>query len=292
MKIKDKYNKGKHVISFEVFPPKNDEDINKLYNTISEIKILNPDFVSVTYGAGGSTREKTVEIASTVKNKLNIEVMAHLTCVNSTISDIDNTLSELKSHNIENVLALRGDPPQGQENFTKTLGGFGYASELTGHIKTCHDFSVGVAGYPEGHIEAVDLNSDIEKLKIKVDNGADFIITQLFFNNDYFYKFRDICVKNGINIPIIPGILPILNYKSIKRITSLCRTDIPKDLSDKLDKNQDNKSEIEKIGLEYAVSQISDLLDNDIDGIHLYTMNKSDEMIYIYNAVKDKIKRS
>ncbi|HBD94178.1 MAG: methylenetetrahydrofolate reductase [NAD(P)H] [Spirochaetes bacterium GWF1_31_7] len=291
MKIKDIYNKNKHIISCEVFPPKNDDDILKLYNTINEIKEISPDFVSVTYGAGGSTRDKTVEIASHVKNIIGIEVMAHLTCVNSTVSDIDKTLDELKSRNIENVLALRGDPPQGQENFTKTLGGFGFASELTRHISANHCFSIGVAAYPEGHIEAKDLATDIENLKIKVDSGADFMVTQLFFDNSYFYKFRELCAKKGINIPMIPGILPILNYNSVKRITSLCGTIIPAKLKELLEKNQDNKEEIEKIGIDYAIKQISDLLDNEIDGIHLYTMNKSNETKAIFNAVKEKIMR-
>ncbi|OHD05366.1 MAG: methylenetetrahydrofolate reductase [NAD(P)H] [Spirochaetes bacterium GWD1_27_9] len=291
MFIKNMFQKGKHVVSFEVFPPKKEDDVLKLYHTIEDLKSLNPDYVSVTYGAGGTTRDKSVDIASHIKNHINLEVVAHLTCVNNTKNDVINVLDQLKSHNIKNILALRGDPSQGQTNFTKTIGGFGYAYELVDFIKDKYDFSVAVAGYPEGHIETPDLDKDISYLKMKVEAGADVIITQLFFNNDDFYKFRDIAVKKGINIPIIPGIFPILNYKSVQRITSLCGAKIPSNLVSILEKNQDNIEEIEKIGIEYAIKQLDDLLNTDIEGVHFYSMNKSKEIKEIYNGVKNKIKR-
>lgn len=291
MFIKDMYKSGMHVVSFEVFPPKKDDDIEKLYQTITELKCLKPDYVSVTYGAGGSTRDKTVNIASHIKNKLKIETMAHLTCVNSKKEDIENVLNELKSNNIENILALRGDPPQGQTNFTKTIGGFGYASELVNFINSKGKWSVSVAGYPEGHIESKSLESDIDYLKMKVDNGAGVVITQLFFDNEDFYKFRDITDKKRINVPIVPGVFPILNFNAIKRITSLCGSKIPPSLLNRLEKAQDNQSDIEKIGVEHAIKQAENLLDNDIPGIHFYSMNKSKETKEIYDAVASKIKR-
>lgn len=291
MFIKDMYKKGKHVVSFEVFPPKKDDDIEKLYQTITELKSLNPDYVSITYGAGGSTRDKTVSIASHIKNELKLETMAHLTCVNSTKEDIHNILIQLKKNNIENILALRGDPPQGQTNFTKTIGGFEYASELVEFINSKKEWSVAVAGYPEGHIENRDLEKDIEYLKIKVDSGADFIITQLYFDNEDFYRFRDKAVEKGINIPIVPGIFPILNFKAIQRITSLCGAKIPADLFKNLEKVQDNQGEIENVGINHSIKQLGDLLDNEIPGVHFYSMNKSVEIKRIYDAVSSKIRR-
>ncbi len=291
MFIKDMYKKGKHVVSFEVFPPKKDDDVDKLYQTITELKSLNPDYVSITYGAGGSTRDKTVSIASHIKNTLKLETMAHLTCVNSTKEDIHNILIQLKKNNIENILALRGDPPQGQTNFTKTIGGFEYASELVEFINSKKEWSVAVAGYPEGHIENRDLGKDIEYLKIKVDSGADFIITQLYFDNEDFYRFRDKAVEKGINIPIVPGIFPILNFKAIQRITSLCGAKIPADLFKNLEKVQDNQEEIEKVGIDHSIKQLDNLLDNEIPGVHFYSMNKSVEIKRIYDAVSSKIRR-
>jgi methylenetetrahydrofolate reductase (NADPH) len=236
---------------------------------------LKPDFISVTYGAGGSTREKTIEISSKVKNEFNLEVLAHLTCVQSTKDDIAGILDLLKEENVENVLALRGDPPEGTERFIKTEGGFEYANELVHFIKTRDNFSVGVAGYPEGHIEAPNLKGDMTNLKRKVDAGADFIITQLFFNNDAFYNFRDRAMALGIHVPILPGIFPVLNYNQIIRIASLAGVKIPSKLREKVEKNKDNPQEVEKYGIEYAIIQVDNLIKNEIAGLHLYCMNKS-----------------
>lgn len=291
MFIRDIFKEKKFVLSFEVFPPKKESDVENLYKTIVELKELTPDFVSVTYGAGGSTRDKTVEIASHIKNNIGIEAMAHLTCVNSTKEDIKNVLEQLQDQNIENILALRGDPPAGEENFTKTIGGFGYASELVDFIKNNGDWSIGVAGYPEGHIQTPNLTEDIKNLKKKIDNGGDFILTQLYFNNKDFLEFRDLAHKNGIKVPIIPGIFPILNYKAIKKISVLCGAKIPQDLLDKLDKNQENADAIENIGIEYAIKQSRELLNYDIPGIHFYTMNKSQQIKNIYNEIKNQIMR-
>ncbi|MCH5149232.1 MAG: methylenetetrahydrofolate reductase [NAD(P)H] [Spirochaetales bacterium] len=293
MKFSDIYNnkKGKHIISYEVFPPKNDMDFNSLYRTIEDLKDINPDYVSVTYGAGGSNRNRTLEIASTIKNKIGIEVVAHLTCVNATVHDTDLMLECFKKENIENVLALRGDPPQGQENFTQTIGGFAYASELIAHISKNGNFGIAAAGYPEKHPEAASLEADVENLKRKIDNGATNVITQLFFNNDSFYRYRDLCGKKNINVKIEPGIMPILNFKSIQRMVHLCGAKIPAKLLGDLEKNQENISAIKKIGIDYAIEQIANLLDNQVDGIHFYAMNKSEDIKSIYNAVKSKIIR-
>ena len=293
MKFSDIYDnkKGKHIISYEVFPPKNDMDFTGVYQTIEDLKDINPDYVSVTYGAGGSNRDKTLESASTIKNKMGIEVAAHLTCVNATIQDTDKMLERFKKENIENILALRGDPPYGQENFTQTIGGFAYASQLIEHINKNGDFGIAAAGYPEKHPEAPSLDADIENLKRKIDNGATNVITQLFFNNEDFYKYRELCCKKNIKVKIEPGIMPILNFKSVQRMVSLCGAKIPEKLLSDLEKNQDNKEAIEKIGIDYAIEQISNLLDNEIDGIHFYAMNKSKEIKKIYHALENKIIR-
>jgi methylenetetrahydrofolate reductase (NADPH) len=275
MKIKNLFSQKRLVLSFEVFPPKREGNLESLYITITELGELKPDFISVTYGAGGSTREKTIEISSRVKNEFKLEVLAHLTCVQSTRDDIARILDSLKNENVENILALRGDPPEGTERFIKTEGGFGYANELVQFIKTRTDFSVGVAGYPEGHIEAPNLKVDMINLKRKVDAGADFILTQLFFNNDAFYNFRDLAMALRIDIPIIPGIFPILNYNQITRIASLAGVRIPARLVEKVERNKDKPEEVEKYGIEYAIIQVDNLVKDGITGLHLYCMNKS-----------------
>jgi methylenetetrahydrofolate reductase (NADPH) len=275
MKIKEMHRQKNFTLSFEVFPPKREGNLESLYATIKELKDLKPDFISVTYGAGGSTREKTIEIASKVKNEFNLEVLAHLTCVQSTKDDIAGILDLLKVDNVENILALRGDPPEGTNKFLKTAGGFGYANELVEFIKMRDDFSIGVAGYPEGHIEAPSLDVDMMNLKRKIDAGADFIITQMFFINDAFYKFRDRALALKINIPIIPGIFPILNNNQFTRIISLSGAKIPNRLREKIEKNRDNPEDVEKYGIEFAINQIENLLNNEIAGCHLYCMNKS-----------------
>jgi len=275
MKIKDLLSQNKFILSFEVFPPKREGNLDSLYVTITELAELKPDFISVTYGAGGSTREKTIEISSRVKNGFKLEVLAHLTCVQSTKDDIAGILDSLKEEDVENILALRGDPPEGTERFIKTEGGFGYANELVQFIKTRTDFSVGVAGYPEGHIDAPNLKVDMINLKRKVDAGADFILTQLFFNNDAFYNFRDHAMTLGIDVPILPGIFPILNYNQIIRIASLAGVRIPARLGEKVEKNKDKPQEVEKYGIEYAIIQVENLIKDGIAGLHLYCMNKS-----------------
>ena len=275
MKIKDILNQKKFSLSCEVFPPKRDGNLESLYTTIKELGEVKPDFISVTYGAGGSTREKTIEISSRVKNEFHMDVLAHLTCIQSTRHDLAAILDALIQENVENILALRGDPPEGTNKFLRTEGGFGYANELVEFIRARNVFSIGVAGYPEKHSEAPSLHIDMMNLKRKVDAGADFIITQLFFNNDAFYSFRDRASDLKIHIPIIPGIFPILNYNQLTRIISLSGAQIPYRLGEKIEKNKDNPEEVEKYGIEHAIIQVENLLKNETAGLHLYCMNKS-----------------
>ena len=224
---------------------------------------------------GGSTREKTIEISSRVKNEFHMDVLAHLTCIQSTRHDIAAILDALIQENVENILALRGDPPESTNKFLRTEGGFGYANELVEFIRARNAFSIGVAGYPEKHNEAPSVHIDMMNLKRKVDAGADFIITQLFFNNDAFYSFRDRASALKIQVPIIPGIFPILNYNQLTRIVSLSGAQIPYKLEEKIEKNKDNPEEVEKYGIEHAIIQVESLLKNEPAGLHLYCMNKS-----------------
>ena len=275
MLIRDLFGQKKKTLSFEVFPPVREGNLESLFKTVAELKELKPDFISVTYGAGGGTRDKTIEIASRVQNEFGSEALAHLTCVAATRDDIARIVEEMKKHNIENILALRGDPPKGEEKFVRPAGGFGFASELVSFIRELNGFCIGVAGYPEGHPEASSFDDDMKNLKKKVDAGADFIVTQLFFNNDDFYRFRDRALALKINVPIIPGIFPILNYKQVLRITELCGAKIPSALGEKLCWLKDKPEDVEKYGIEYAQKQARDLLHNEVRGLHICTMNQS-----------------
>jgi methylenetetrahydrofolate reductase (NADPH) len=281
MKIRDLFAEKKWTLSFEVFPPVREGNLESLYKTIGELKQLKPDFISVTYGAGGGTRNMTIEIASEVKNEFGQEVLAHLTCVGSTKDDVARILDDMRSQGIENILALRGDPPQGEKQFVKMEGGFGYANELVEFIRSRNDFSIGVAGYPEGHVEAPDLETDLRNLKKKVDAGADFVVSQLFFNNDVFYRFRDSAMKIGIRVPLIPGVFPILNYKQMRKCISLSNASVPEKLESRMIRLQDKPEETEKYGIEYAVRQAEDLVRNEVQGLHLYSMNRSEHVIRI-----------
>jgi len=275
MLIRDLFGQKKRTLSFEVFPPVREGNLESLFKTVAELKELKPDFISVTYGAGGGTRDKTIEIASRVINEFGSEALAHLTCVAATQNDIARIVEEMKTHNIENILALRGDPPKGEEKFVRPAGGFGFANELVSFIRGLNGFCIGVAGYPEGHPEASSFDDDLKNLKRKVDAGADFIVTQLFFNNDDFYRFRDRALALKINVPIIPGIFPILNHKQVLRITELCGAKIPSALGEKLCWLKDKPEDVEKYGIEYAQRQAYDLIRNEVHGLHICTMNQS-----------------
>ena len=275
MRIDQILAQGKPAVSFEFFPPKNEAGFKQLYQTIEDLRPLRPSYVSVTYGAGGSTREKTVELVEKIQTEIRIRSMANLTCVGHTAEEIGGILDDLWRVRIRNVLALRGDPPAGQSVFVKTEGGFGNADELTAFVKSRHDFCIGVAGYPEGHPQCLNKTRDLEYLKRKVDNGGCFVVTQLFFDNDDFYTFRDRARAMGINVPIVAGIMPILNVAQIKRFVTMCGAKIPQPLLTKLEALEHDPEAVYAAGTEYAARQCQDLLFHGADGVHFYTLNKS-----------------
>lgn len=270
MKIKELFKQKQPTISFEVFPPNKIYTLEKVYEVIDELSLLKPDFMSVTYGSGGSTRRNTVDIASKIKNINNIEALAHLTCIGATKKEIDEILKDLNKNNIENIMALRGDIPQECEN---KIGEFSHANDLIKYIKEYGDFSIGGAFYPEGHQETNDL-LDLFNLKTKVESGTDFLISQIFFENEKFYEFKEKLGKLNIKTPLIAGIMPITNGKQIRRITSMCGCSIPEKLKKILDRYEDNPIAMREAGIAYAMEQIIELISDDIAGIHIYTMNR------------------
>ncbi|QGU94760.1 methylenetetrahydrofolate reductase [NAD(P)H] [Clostridium bovifaecis] len=275
MHIKNIFSNKKPIISFEVFPPHKDYSIDSIYKTIDELAPLNPDYISVTYGAGGNSvgKNKTVEIASIIKNKYDIEALAHLTCIGSTKYEVNEVLKALNENNINNVLALRGDLPQDPSFKFPSRLHFRYAVDLIGEIKKQGDFCIGAACYPEGHIECESFNKDIKNLRKKVDSGADFLISQLFFDNNFFYNFRGKANAEGIKVPIQVGIMPVINSRQIRRIASLCGAHIPEKFEKIVDKYIDKSEALKDAGIAYATEQIIDLLSSGVDGIHIYTMN-------------------
>ena len=272
MRITEKLMVKDQLISFEVFPPKTDSAFDSIEWAVRELAAFNPDFMSVTYGAGGGTSQYTTKIASLIKNRLDTTALAHLTCASTPIDTINQILDTLKENHIDNVLAMRGDIPQG---FEKPQGEYyNYAYELVKHIKEYGYFDIGGACYPECHPECDTLEKDIENLKNKVDCGVDFLITQLFYDNDTFYSFLEKVRKKSIYAPVFAGIMPITNIKQIDRIIGLSGTKLPYEVKAFLDKYSDNPEDLEKAGLEFAINQINDLLSNGVNGIHIYTMNK------------------
>lgn len=282
MNINNLFNEKKLVFSFEIFPPKQESKIDTVYSTLDELKGLSPDFISVTYGAGGSlSKNMTCEISSIIKNKYKIEPLAHLTCINSTRNKVDNILSELKNQGIDNILALRGDLP-----FESNIGGeFTYASDLISYIKDKKDFNIVGACYPEGHLESKSYEDDLLNLKKKEEAGVTHLISQLFFDNEYFYNFLDKKEKHGINIPIQAGIMPVINTKQIKRIVSLCGAKVPNKFIKIMNKYEYNPEALRDAGIAYATEQIIDLISSGVDGIHLYTMNNP----YVAKKISESI---
>ncbi|WP_293444062.1 methylenetetrahydrofolate reductase [NAD(P)H] [Persephonella sp.] len=290
MKISDLLKQIKRSVSFEFFPPKTPEGEESLFKTIKELEFIKPTFVSVTYGAGGTTRERTIRVVKRIHTQTGLTVMAHQTCIGHTKKEIIDILNQYKDIGVQNVLALRGDIPKGQEeSFVFPPDGCRYANELVSLIRENFGnwFSIGVAAYPEGHPESPDIDTDIHFFKKKVDAGAEFAITQMFFDNRYFYRFLDKLAKVGVNIPVIPGIMPITNFKQIKKFADMCGATIPSDLIKRLQPVADRPEEVEKIGIEFAVKQCEDLLKNGAKGLHFYTLNKSKATVQIYKAVKD-----
>jgi methylenetetrahydrofolate reductase (NADPH) len=263
------------VFSFEFFPPKTDEGRRTLEGTLETLKDDAPDYVSVTYGAGGTTRNRTVEITKTIKQDLGIEAMAHLSCVGEPAERLVEILGEVESSGIENVLALRGDPPRGESEWTPHPGGLTYSIDLIRLIREHFDFCVGAACFPEIHPDAPDRASDLRYAREKAEAGAGFLITQLFFDNDSYFAYVEDARAAGIDVPIIPGIMPITNYGQIKRFTEMCGATIPEDLTAQLDGRADDPEAVAELGVAYATLQCSDLLARGAPGIHFYTLNRS-----------------
>lgn len=262
------------VFSFEVFPPKKDGEFEAAFSVLDQLGQLDPDFISVTYGAGGSNSKKTVEIASYIQNILNIPALAHVTCVGNRASDILETIHALKAHNISNILALRGDRPKDMTDEQFHSREFAHASDMIRYLKKHTDMHIAGACYPEKHFESFSMESDLKHLKEKQDAGAEMLITQLFFDNDYFYAFKERAEKKGITLPIHAGIMPITTAKQIGTTVSLSGSSVPKAMADMIAKYADSPEDMRKAGIDYAIRQIQDLILNDVDGIHIYTMNK------------------
>jgi methylenetetrahydrofolate reductase (NADPH) len=276
MRIPDLIGVNGPIFSFEFFPPKTEQGERSLYRTIDSLHELRPTFVSVTYGAGGSTRDKTLELVCRIKHDLGIEAMAHLTCVGADRYEIHAVLERLRAGGIENVLALRGDPPREHAAFVRPANGFGFAAELVAFIRDRgFPFSLGGACYPEGHVECRDLDRDLMYLKRKIDAGLDFVITQLFFDNADYFAFVDRARAHGVSVPIIPGIMPVTNLAQIERFTSLCGARIPAALRARLEAARDADEAVRRVGVEHATEQCRDLLARGAPGIHFYTLNQS-----------------
>lgn len=283
--------KNKPTISFEVFPPKKDGDLDSIYRTIDELAKLKPDFISVTYGAGGSTKGKTVEIASKIKNEYGIEAVAHLTCISSSKEEVIAMCKQLKEHNVENILALRGDFPK-DSTFDPKKMEFHYAKELDALISKefPNDFCLSGACYPEVHPQATCFEDDLKALKEKVDAGAEYLVTQLFYDNNYYYRLVKEARKIGIDVPIIAGIMPVTNSKSLLHTAKMCGSSIPYELSTMIETYYHYPEAMKEIGINYATHQIIDLITNGVDGIHIYTMNKPEIAQAIFKAIPTVLK--
>jgi len=280
MKITEAFAKGSPTLSFEFFPPKTPKQEAQLFEVIGRLKKFNPDFVSVTYGAMGTTRAKTFFWANEIKAKYGIEPVAHLTCVAATRNDIGEQLDELEKMGVKNILALRGDPPEGQAEF---ISDFKLARELIAFIKDRKpSFCLGCAGFPEGHPRAASLEQDIEFLRQKIDAGAEYVITQLFFDNRYFFDFVERCRKAKINVPVIPGLMPITNLNQIKKFTEVCGATVPGKLLESLEKHP---ADTAKIGAEQALAQTRELIKAGVPGLHFFVMNQAEPISSILTQV-------
>jgi methylenetetrahydrofolate reductase (NADPH) len=274
------------VFSFEFFPPKTEQGEQNLYTALDELSALDPSFVSVTYGAGGSTREKTIEIVKRIKRDHGLEAMAHFTCVGATVSQLRGTLDEMAAAGVENVLALRGDPPAGQAEWVKTAGGLEYSSELVAMIDADYPFAIGAACFPETHIHASSPEADLAYLAEKVRAGADFLITQLFFDNACYFDFLERARAIGIDVPIIPGIMPITRVGQIERMAAMCGATIPDGLRRELHLREQAPEAVLDFGVAYATLQCAELLAAGAPGIHFYTLNRSPATRAILGALR------
>ncbi|MFO1008917.1 MAG: methylenetetrahydrofolate reductase [NAD(P)H] [Planctomycetota bacterium] len=276
------------IFSFEFFPPKTDDGARHLMTAVADLKSAwSPDFVSVTYGAGGSTRDRTLEVVSRIQKELNITTMAHLTCVGSSRAEIGETVDRLRASGIENILALRGDAPkEAGATFQTVPGGFKHASELVGYLKSRSDVDIGAACYPETHIESKNAEEDLKWTRHKVEQGVQFLITQLFFDNECYWAFVDRARRAGIQVPIVPGIMPITNVAQVERFTEMCGASIPRELSERLQRVKDDPALVMATGIEHAIRQCRKLLEGGAPGLHFYTLNKSHATRCILAAVR------
>jgi methylenetetrahydrofolate reductase (NADPH) len=262
--------------SIEFFPPKDDAGVEALRHTAAALKSISPDFVSVTYGAGGSTRQRTAQVSGFLKTDFGFTVMPHLTCVGHTRAELNAIADTIYADGFRNIMTLRGDPPKGSTEFTATQDGLHNANELVSLLKARHpDFCLGVGGYPEKHPEAPSAQADLANLKRKVDAGADFVTTQLFFDNESYYRFVDTCRKAGISVPIVPGIMPVLSLKQIQRFTAMCGTSLPQTLTRRLEAAGETAEIVESVGIDWALGQIRDLIARGAPGYHLYILNRA-----------------
>ena len=286
MRFGDFYGKGRPIISFELFPPRTEKGTDALKAALPRLIELEPDFLTVTYGALGNTQEGTLDVVSTLKNQYGKEAAHHLTCVGLARNDIDEALTEIRRHNIENIVAIRGDPPKGDTDFKPPEGGYGHADQLVEHIRSFGEFGIAVAGYPETHTEASDTEADIQFLKRKVDLGADVVITQLFYDNSDFYSFEARCRSVGIDLPIVAGLMPILDTQQIQRITNMCGARIPPFLMDQLVDAGDDKEQVHLVGIKHAADQATDLLEHGVAGIHFYVLNQHSHIADIMARIR------
>ncbi|MBX3412271.1 MAG: methylenetetrahydrofolate reductase [NAD(P)H] [Pirellulales bacterium] len=286
-KLSQVYGSGRFTLSFELFPPKTAEGEAEMFRHVAELVKFSPSFVTCTYGAGGSTRDKTLSIVERVRRDFDLDVAAHLTCVGSTVDELRGYLAEAIQRGVGSIVALRGDPPKGETSFRAVAGGLSYANELVTLIR--REFAtlgIAVAGYPETHQEAPSAESDLENLKRKVDAGADVVVTQLFYDNDDFFRFRDRAEKLGVRVPIVPGVLPVTNLAQIRRITSLCGAKLPLDFVTRLEAQQDDAAGQFDVGVEFATAQVQGLADGGVPGVHFYVLNKSQATAAVLRNVK------
>lgn len=293
MRFQEYFKDGKKpIISFEIFPPKADKGMEPLLDILPDLVALKPDYITVTYGAMGTTQQKTLEIASLLKSLYKIETACHLTCVGASRTELDDILERISNAGIKNIVALRGDPPIGEKAFASHPDGYSHAYQLVEHIRRFErlrgkePFGIAVAGYPEKHIEAPSLEADIHNLKLKIEAGGDIVITQLFFDNAFYYKFIERCRDAGIAVPIIPGLMPILSVKQIKRITSMCGSSIPHELQLELDASTDEDEKASETGIRQCIRQAKELLQHEVPGIHFYVLNKSTHIRKIMEAMR------
>ena len=292
MKITRIFKEQKRTFSFEFYPPKDEISALDFGINIGQLIKLDPSFVTVTYGAGGSTQERTFAIVDYLQNKIGLTCMAHYTCVNASMEKVRNDIEYLRSIGIENLMLLRGDPPKGREVFEQNRDGFNHASDLISFVRKIDDFCIGAATYPEKHLEAASIEEDLNNLKIKINAGADFLVTQLFFINDKYFDFIKLAREHGINCRIIPGIIPVTNFKQIKMFSQMTGATIPGEIIQAIEPYQNNPEKIYQIGLDFAIRQCRDLLDKGAPGLHFYTLNKSRAAVEIFESITYEIKKS